>query len=177
LWLLSSCSSFSAPTSERTASVKRFVSLQFIDPKTVGRSPWTGDKPIAKPLISIYTVLIACTLCSFYNWPCSCWLATNATKNWIQLSSFILRTNTWYTQRFAAGISSFFRTQFTFSKQWSLHLEMCTASGMLTSCNRLHVEEPTAEGSLSCSQDPVIRLYPQSGGSTPQLPILLIRSF
>jgi hypothetical protein len=30
------------------ASVKRFVSLQFL--KTVGRIPWMGDKPVARPL-------------------------------------------------------------------------------------------------------------------------------
>jgi hypothetical protein len=32
------------PTLEHTASVKRFVSLQFLNSKTVGRSPWTGDQ-------------------------------------------------------------------------------------------------------------------------------------
>jgi hypothetical protein len=35
---------------EHRASVKRFVSLQFLNPKTVGRIPWTGDQPIARPL-------------------------------------------------------------------------------------------------------------------------------
>jgi hypothetical protein len=30
--------------------MKRFVSLQFLNPKTVGRSSWTGDQPIARPL-------------------------------------------------------------------------------------------------------------------------------
>jgi hypothetical protein len=30
--------------------VKPFVSLQFLNPKTVGRTPWTGDQPIARPL-------------------------------------------------------------------------------------------------------------------------------
>jgi hypothetical protein len=39
-----------APTLEHRASVKRFVSLQFINPKTVGRPPWTGDQPFAKLL-------------------------------------------------------------------------------------------------------------------------------
>jgi hypothetical protein len=32
------------------AFVKRFVSLQFLISKTVGRIPWTGDQPIARPL-------------------------------------------------------------------------------------------------------------------------------
>jgi hypothetical protein len=35
---------------EHRASVKRFVSLQFLNRKTVGRTPWTGDQPIARPL-------------------------------------------------------------------------------------------------------------------------------
>jgi hypothetical protein len=35
---------------EHKASVKRFVSLQFLNPKTVGRTPWTEDQPVAKPL-------------------------------------------------------------------------------------------------------------------------------
>jgi hypothetical protein len=39
-----------APTLERRASVKRFVSLQFLNPKGVGRTPWTGDQPVARPL-------------------------------------------------------------------------------------------------------------------------------
>jgi hypothetical protein len=30
--------------------VKRFVSLQFLNPKAVGRAPWTGVQPIARPL-------------------------------------------------------------------------------------------------------------------------------
>jgi hypothetical protein len=30
--------------------VKRFVSLQFLNPKTVGRTPWMGDQPVARPL-------------------------------------------------------------------------------------------------------------------------------
>jgi hypothetical protein len=29
--------------------VKRVVSLQFINPNTVGRTPWTGDQPVARP--------------------------------------------------------------------------------------------------------------------------------
>jgi hypothetical protein len=39
-----------APTLEFGASVKRFVSLQFLNPKTVGRTPWTGDQPVTRPL-------------------------------------------------------------------------------------------------------------------------------
>jgi hypothetical protein len=39
-----------ATTLEHRASVKRFVSLQFLNPKTVGRTPWTGDEPVARPL-------------------------------------------------------------------------------------------------------------------------------
>jgi hypothetical protein len=38
-----------ASTSEQRASVKRFVSFQFLNPKTVDRTPWTGDQPIARP--------------------------------------------------------------------------------------------------------------------------------
>jgi hypothetical protein len=34
-----------APTLEHRASVKRFVSLQFFNPATVGTTPWTGDQP------------------------------------------------------------------------------------------------------------------------------------
>jgi hypothetical protein len=34
-----------APTSEHRASVKRFVSLQLLNHKTVGRIPWTGISP------------------------------------------------------------------------------------------------------------------------------------
>jgi hypothetical protein len=30
--------------------VKSFVSLQFLNPRTVGRTPWTGDQPVAMPL-------------------------------------------------------------------------------------------------------------------------------
>jgi hypothetical protein len=33
-----------APNLEHRASVKRYVSLQFLNPKTVGRTPWTGDQ-------------------------------------------------------------------------------------------------------------------------------------
>jgi hypothetical protein len=32
------------------ASVKRFVSLQFLNPRTVGRTPCTEDQPVARPL-------------------------------------------------------------------------------------------------------------------------------
>jgi hypothetical protein len=39
-----------APTLEHWAPVKRFVSLQFLNPKTVGRTPWMGDRPVARPL-------------------------------------------------------------------------------------------------------------------------------
>jgi hypothetical protein len=39
-----------APTLEHMASVRRFLSLQFFNPKKVGMSPWTGDQPIARPL-------------------------------------------------------------------------------------------------------------------------------
>jgi hypothetical protein len=39
-----------APTLEHRASVKRFVSLQFLNPKTVGRTAWTEDQPVARPL-------------------------------------------------------------------------------------------------------------------------------
>jgi hypothetical protein len=39
-----------APTLERTASVKRFVSLQLLNPRTVGKTPWTGDEPVSRPL-------------------------------------------------------------------------------------------------------------------------------
>jgi hypothetical protein len=39
-----------APTSEHKASVKRFLSLKFLNPKTVGRTPWTRDQPVARPL-------------------------------------------------------------------------------------------------------------------------------
>jgi hypothetical protein len=39
-----------APTLEHMASVKHFVSLQFLNPKTDGRTLWTGDQPVARPL-------------------------------------------------------------------------------------------------------------------------------
>jgi hypothetical protein len=39
-----------APTFEHWASVKRFVLLQFLNHKTVGRTPWTGDQPITRSL-------------------------------------------------------------------------------------------------------------------------------
>jgi hypothetical protein len=35
---------------EHRASVKTFVSLQFLNPRTAGRTPWTGDQPDARPL-------------------------------------------------------------------------------------------------------------------------------
>jgi hypothetical protein len=38
------------PTLEHRASVKRFVSLQFLNPKTVGRTPWMRDQPVLRPL-------------------------------------------------------------------------------------------------------------------------------
>jgi hypothetical protein len=38
------------PTSERRASVKRFVSLQFLNRQTVSRTPWTGDQHVTRPL-------------------------------------------------------------------------------------------------------------------------------
>jgi hypothetical protein len=38
------------PTLEHRASGKRCVLLQFLNPKRVGRTPWTGDQPIARPL-------------------------------------------------------------------------------------------------------------------------------
>jgi hypothetical protein len=41
-----------APTLEHMASVKSFVSLQFLNPNTVGRIPWTGYQPVARPLAS-----------------------------------------------------------------------------------------------------------------------------
>jgi hypothetical protein len=48
---MSSCHLFPvAPTLEHKASVKRFVSLQFLNPKTVGRTSWMGDQPVARPL-------------------------------------------------------------------------------------------------------------------------------
>jgi hypothetical protein len=41
-----------APTLEHKAYVKRFVSLQFLHPKTVGRTPWTVDQPVARALLT-----------------------------------------------------------------------------------------------------------------------------
>jgi hypothetical protein len=35
---------------EHRTSVKRFVSLQFLNPKKIGRTPLTGDQPAARPL-------------------------------------------------------------------------------------------------------------------------------
>jgi hypothetical protein len=35
---------------EHRASVKRLVLLQFLNLKTVDRTPWTGDQPFARPL-------------------------------------------------------------------------------------------------------------------------------
>jgi hypothetical protein len=39
-----------APISEHRASVKRFVSFQFLNPKTVSRTLWMGVQPVARPL-------------------------------------------------------------------------------------------------------------------------------
>jgi hypothetical protein len=39
-----------ASTLEHSSSMKRFISLQFLNPKTVGKTPWTGDQPVARPL-------------------------------------------------------------------------------------------------------------------------------
>jgi hypothetical protein len=39
-----------APTLEHRASVKRFVSFHFLNPKTVRRAPWTSDQLVARPL-------------------------------------------------------------------------------------------------------------------------------
>jgi hypothetical protein len=39
-----------APTLLNRASVKRFVSLQFLKSRIVSRTRWTGDRPIARPL-------------------------------------------------------------------------------------------------------------------------------
>jgi hypothetical protein len=38
------------PTSEHRASIKLFVSLQFLNPKTIGRTRWTRNHPVARPL-------------------------------------------------------------------------------------------------------------------------------
>jgi hypothetical protein len=35
---------------EHTVSARPFVSLQFLNPNTVGRTPWTGDQPDSRPL-------------------------------------------------------------------------------------------------------------------------------
>jgi hypothetical protein len=35
---------------ENRASVKRFVSLEFLNPKTAGRTPWMWDQPVVRPL-------------------------------------------------------------------------------------------------------------------------------
>jgi hypothetical protein len=43
------------PTLQRRASVKRFVSLQFLNPKTVGRTHCMGDPLVAKPLPTTQT--------------------------------------------------------------------------------------------------------------------------
>jgi hypothetical protein len=45
LCLSVSCCSYS----EHRASVKRYVSLQFLNPESVGRILWTGDQPVARP--------------------------------------------------------------------------------------------------------------------------------
>jgi hypothetical protein len=37
------------PTLEHRRSVKCFISLQFLNPNTVGRTPWMGDEPVTKP--------------------------------------------------------------------------------------------------------------------------------
>jgi hypothetical protein len=39
-----------APTWEQGASVKRFVSLQFLNPKTVDSTPRMGNQSVARPL-------------------------------------------------------------------------------------------------------------------------------
>jgi hypothetical protein len=38
------------PLLEHRASVKRFVSLQFLSSNTVGRTPSMADEPVARPL-------------------------------------------------------------------------------------------------------------------------------
>jgi hypothetical protein len=35
---------------EHRASVKSFVSLQFLNLRHFGRTPWTGNQPVARPL-------------------------------------------------------------------------------------------------------------------------------
>jgi hypothetical protein len=49
IFFLYSCCSHS----EHRASLKRFISLQFLNPETVGRTPWTGDLSHAMPLPNI----------------------------------------------------------------------------------------------------------------------------
>jgi hypothetical protein len=39
-----------APTLEDRTNVKHFVSLHFLNPKTVGMTPWKGDQPVARLL-------------------------------------------------------------------------------------------------------------------------------
>jgi hypothetical protein len=39
-----------APNLELRTTVKRFVSLRFLNRKTVSRTPWMGDQPISRPL-------------------------------------------------------------------------------------------------------------------------------
>jgi hypothetical protein len=39
-----------APTLKHSTPVKRIVSLQFLNPRTVSRTPWSGDQPAARPL-------------------------------------------------------------------------------------------------------------------------------
>jgi hypothetical protein len=39
-----------APTLEHRASLKSFVSLQFLNSKRVGRTPWRGDQAVSRPL-------------------------------------------------------------------------------------------------------------------------------
>jgi hypothetical protein len=38
------------PLGEHRASVKRFVSLQFLNPKRIGRTSVSGDQPVTRPL-------------------------------------------------------------------------------------------------------------------------------
>jgi hypothetical protein len=39
-----------SPTLESRASMKQFLSLQFLNSKRVGKNPWTGDQPVPRPL-------------------------------------------------------------------------------------------------------------------------------
>jgi hypothetical protein len=39
-----------APTVEHRASVKCFISLQYLNAKKVSKTPWMGDQPITRPL-------------------------------------------------------------------------------------------------------------------------------